>query len=122
MRHFTESRQVTAWRHHGRSSNHRIATSREIVKLQGGVIAREIVKPQIVKLQGGVISREIVKPQHGVIAREIVKLQDGVISREIGKLQDWSFNGRSTNRRIGRFTGDFTSCQSNTLFIAVSFF
>ena len=54
-----------------------IASSREIVKLQGGVIAREIVKPQIVKLQGGVISRVIVKPQHGVIAREIVKSQAG---------------------------------------------
>ena len=47
---------------------------------------------------------------------------DGVISREIGKLQDWSFIGRSTNRRIGRFTGDarlFPHCQ--TLFI-VHFF
>ena len=57
-----------------------------------------------------------------VIARKIVKSQDGVISREIGKLQDWSFNGRSTNRRIGRFTGDaglFPHCQ--TLFI-VHFF
>ena len=50
-----------------------------------------------------------------VIARKIVKSQDGAISREIGKLQDWSFNGRSTNRRIGRFTGDtrlFPHCQT----------
>ena len=50
------------------------------------------------------------------------QIMDGVISREIGKLQDWSFIGRSTNRRIGRFTGDgrlFPHCQ--TLFI-VHFF
>ena len=40
---------------------------------------------------------------------------DGVISREVGKLQDWSFIGRSTNRRIGRFTEDarlFPHCQT----------
>ena len=76
-------------------------------QITGSHISREMPNHRVAHFTGDAKSQS--RAFHGRC-----QITGSHISREIGKLQDWSFIGRSTNCRIGRFTGDarlFPHCQ-----------
>ena len=115
LSHCTEDCQITGWRHFTGDAKSQSRAFHGRCQITGSHISREMPNHRVAHFTGD--AKSWMASFHGRC-----QIMDGVISREIGKLQDWSFNGRSTDRRIGRFTGDarlFPHCQA--LFI-VHFF